>query len=730
MKTRILPILTVLALLLAKEADAAGMIVIDPFIGTGPRISLPPRNQPPLLKGAVSFGLRLESTQSKVEIVDQVAKTYIIQTFANDTDRNLAGTYLFPLPEDTTFSSFSLHIDGKPVEGKILEAQEARRQYEEIVRAMVDPGLLEHSGERAVRARIFPIPAHGKKKVELEYTQLLKAENGIIKYRFPLRSNSESQTPEGLDLSLRLANKTEIRTIWSPSHKINVHKDNPHKALISLSEKESLPDKDFSLYYSVSDKELACSLLNHKNMDQDGYFLLALTPPAQAKETIQKDVIFAADCSGSMQGQRMEQNKKALSYLVNSLNANDRFSLVTFNTDVEVYSQQLVQATAENKRKALHFIAELTAAGGTNIGDALRTANSIFSLNKERPSYLVLITDGEPTVGETSIPGLLKLVDAQKEIRLFDFGIGYDLNTKLLDKLAAHNHGITQYVEPDENMEVALGSFADKIRNPVLSQVKISCEGVQLKDVYPREIKELFAGSQVMLLGRYRGAGPATLHLSGTVNGKAKAYDFALNFAPVAPDKTYLQRLWAMRRIAHLSEVAQENGNNKEIVDEIVMLSNRYGIISAYTSFLVTEPKKPQGANAPVALSMNKDEVQELRFQERRDFSGGGAVQQAKALTGLKLETVALTPNSAKNGIRTAADKTFYLRHGIWTDSTFSEANRKNLEQIVFASPQYFALVKQNPQVAKYLSIGQRIILVYQNRFYEIIEQSNSKTYR
>ena len=135
--------------------------------------------RPPILKGGVSYGLHLQSENIQVEINDQVAKTYITQTFVNDTQTNLAGTYLFPLPEDTTFSSFSLHIDGKPVEGKILAADEARQQYEDIVRRMVDPGLLEYADYKTVRCRVFPIPANGQKKVELEYTQLLHAENGM-----------------------------------------------------------------------------------------------------------------------------------------------------------------------------------------------------------------------------------------------------------------------------------------------------------------------------------------------------------------------------------------------------------------------------------------------------------------------------------------------------------------------------------------------------------------------
>src|SRR5262249_37412816 len=149
----------------------------------------------------------MQSESIKVDISDQVAKTYICQTFMNDTDRNLAGTYLFPLPDDTTFSSFSLHIDGKPVEGQILEANAARQQYEEIVRRMVDPGLLEYADYKTVRARIFPIPAHGTKKVELEYTQVLRAENGLLKYSFPLKAQGEAAPVDEVKIDLKLSSK-------------------------------------------------------------------------------------------------------------------------------------------------------------------------------------------------------------------------------------------------------------------------------------------------------------------------------------------------------------------------------------------------------------------------------------------------------------------------------------------------------------------------------------------
>ncbi len=603
MKSKALPILFSLAtsLLLSPMANAAGMIVVDPILGGMPLIVNPhvrpggtrPGTRPqPVLKGQVSFGLRLEKAEVRVEINDQVAKTYITQTFFNDTDRNLAGTYLFPLPEDTTFSSYSLHIDGKPVEGKILEATEARQQYEAIVRQMIDPGLLEYADYKTVRARIFPIPAHGSKKVELEYTQILKAENGLIKYNFPLKTEGESAAAEEIKIDVKLASKQGLRTIWSPSHIISSKRDGDHKAIASFLGKDIIPDKDFLLYYSVSDKDMSANLLTQKDSDQDGYFMMTLTPPMQAKQLISKDIVFAADISGSMKGQRMDENKRALKYLVNALNPNDHFSVVQFNTDVDAFKTSLVPATPENKKAALAFIEDMEAAGGTNIGDALKTSASMLGTSKERPSYLVLMTDGEPTVGETGLEGLLKAVDPKKDIRLFDFGIGYDVNTKLLNKLADNNHGTSQYVEPDESLEVALSSFYDKIKSPVLSNVKLNFDGIQVKDIYPRNVKDIFAGSQVLLMGKYKGSGDATCHMTGTINGAAKAYNFPLKFEKQALGHSYLPRLWAMRRIAHLTEVAQSNGETKEVVDEIIALSKKYGIISNYTSFLVTDPSE------------------------------------------------------------------------------------------------------------------------------------------
>jgi uncharacterized protein YegL len=761
---------------LAPVANAAGMILVDPMIpmphGITPAIvAVPirpgdhtPRPTTPLLRGSVTFGLRLQSADIKVELADNVAKTFISQTFANDSERNVAGTYLFPLPKDTTFSSFSLQIDGKPVEGKILEANEARTEYENIVRRMVDPGLLEYADYKTVRARIFPIPAHGTKKVELEYTQLLKAENGMLAYHFPLRTQGAEEADE-LKVSVKLNSKAGLRTIWSPSHTITTKRDSDHLAHVVFDAKNAAPDKDFFLYYSISDKDMAASLVTNKQSGDDGYYLLTVTPPVESKDVAAKDIVLVADTSGSMAGDRMKEDKDALKYIVRALSPQDRFSVVQFNTEVDSFNSHVVQATAENKKAAIAFIDDLEARGGTNIGNALKTALTMLnsSADKARPGFLVLMTDGEPTVGETSIPGLLKMVNCKRDIRLFDFGVGYDVNTRLLDRLAEEHHGTAHYVEPSESFETSLTNFYSKIQKPVLNDVKIAYAGITVKDVYPREVKDIFAGSQVLLLGKYKGAGNATVKLTGTVNGVQKAYSFPLNFADAEADHTYLPRMWAMRRIAHLTDVAKDNGDNKECIDEIIALSKKYGIISAYTSFLVTDPNegiaRPMGVPMPVrgtVMGFQADSVRagapaparfmfapnsfvveksaswhneprEMQSMDSRpvvrDFREAPQVGQAAVALSKdkeRLQNEVAYTNDESNGVKSVDDKTFYMKGGFWVDSAYDAKISPKPIEVTFGTKEYFNLLSL-PGASKYLAVGRQVIFVLNGKSYKIV---------
>lgn len=612
-----------IATLAAPMAQATGFLYVDSAFHNLPRIQIGVPGQQvgpdgrPLLHGSVQTGVYLDTQDIKVEISDQVAKTYIKQTFKNETDKILSGTYLFPLPDDATFSSFSLHIDGKPVEGKILEKAEATAQYEAIVRKMIDPGLLEYADYKTVRARIYPIPAHGSKTVELEYTQLLKTNGGIVSYKYPLRSTNKDAVNE-TKINVSIKGKQGIRTIWSPTHHISMERKGEHQATVTFKENNGSDDKDFLLSYVLSGNELATNLQAHRKDGEDGYFLLAISPPIAGKAAVAKDIVIVADTSGSMAGEWLEQSKKSLKYMVNSLNAGDRFNIVQFNTDADAFESNLLEATKENKAKAIAYINELEAHGGTNMADAVSLGASMFQSGSKRPSYMLMMTDGEPTVGKTGHKEIAGLLSGKPDVRVFSLGIGYDINTQLLDKIASGHHGTAQFVEPGENLETALSGLYDKIRNPVMSDVKIAYEGIQIKDQYPRTVNDMFANTQVLLVGKYKGNGEAKIKISGNVNGVSKNFSFPLAFPEKEVAANYLPRLWAMRRVGHLTEVAKENGNTQEIVDEIMALSRQHGIITAYSSYLVTEPGADQ-----VAMRGNP---------ARPVFAGGGGSRRTRQM--------------------------------------------------------------------------------------------------
>ncbi|MDR3613263.1 MAG: VWA domain-containing protein [Candidatus Obscuribacterales bacterium] len=627
----------VASFLVISSADATGFITLDNAIQPPHPVSgrtRLPISLPGTGSTAIEYlGLHLQSEHIKVDVSEQVAKTYVSQTFANDTDRDMAGTFLFPLPEDTTFSSFSLHIDDKPVEGKILEAKEARQEYEAIVRKLVDPGLLEYADYKTVRARIFPIPAHGTKKVELEYTQVLKADDGMLQYRFPLKAPGETAKVDDLNVEIKMTSKQGIKTLWSPSHEIKIDRSTDSKATVEYNAMKTVPDKDFVLYYSISSKEIAANLLTHKLASEDGYFLLTITPQLNAPHIIGKDLVLVVDTSGSMMGKKLEQTKEAIKFVINALHADDRFALLQFNTDIDVFASKLQSVTEANKKAALAWVDKLEASSGTNIFDALKTGATMLNESNTRPAYIILLTDGEPNAGNTNVDDIVAAVSSKRDVRVFDFGVGYDVNTKLLNKIAQAHHGVAQYVAPSENIEIAVASLYKKVQSPVLNDVKLTFTGVTAKDFYPKEVGDLFAGSQIILIGKYKEGSTGSVSLSGSVNGATKSYSFPLNFAKEETANSYLPRLWAMRRIGHLTEMAQDNHNPQAVVDEIVGLSKKYGIITAYTSFLATSPQEtlPRGASGQLngwGMPFGRKPVlhghgDENFYQSSVDYGGG-----------------------------------------------------------------------------------------------------------
>ena len=631
-----------------------------------------------------------------VEIDDQAAHTDIDQVFVNPQPRDVEGTYIFPLPTGASFSAFSMHVDGEQLPAEILSADEARRIYEEIVRQRIDPALLEYVGQGAYRARIFPIPAEGEKRIELSYDEVLVRDAGIVRYSYPLNTEKFSSEPlEDVSVQVHIRSTDPIKAIFSPSHEIFVEREGELEARVTYADEGMTPTTDFVLYYTVSSDPVGIEMLTRFDPeDETGFYMLLAAPEVDpvTDQVIPKRMIFVFDRSGSMAGESIEQALEALRFAVNSMGPEDEFNIVDYGTTVEAFAEAPVKATEIIRAAALEYIDDIVASGGTNIHGALLEATGMLA-GDEFAEMIVFLTDGIPTIGEIELEAILGDVSAANETRarLFVFGGGHEVNTHLLDRLAGDNGGASTYVTPGENIEVAVSTFYTKVSNPVLTKLKLEVEGGRLRDFYPRELPNLFRGAQIVQLGRLEVSGDAVVvELSGDILGDTQVFTREISIGDGGGGAEFLPRLWATRKVGFLLDQIRLHGEEEELVDEIVALSRRYGIITPYTSFLIVEDDLVTPIAEDSAL---------------RDQSGAEAV---KASEDVASYAEASTPTRVRSlEVRYGGDKTFYLRDGFWEDSQYDHS--LEARAVGYGTEGYFRLLRDRPELGRFLALGKNI---------------------
>ncbi|MEW6161431.1 MAG: VIT domain-containing protein, partial [Verrucomicrobiota bacterium] len=450
-----------------------------------------------------------------VHIKDQISVTSVDQEFYNPNAHELEGTYLFPVPKGAHIDRFSMEIGGRQVEAELLPAAKARKLYEDIVRNLKDPALLEYAGRELFKVRVFPIEPHSRKRIKVSYSQLLKTESGLVSYVYPLNTEKFSARPiKNVSVQIKLETRRPIKALYSPSHPVDIRRHGATRAQITYEASQTKPDTDLQLLFAAEDSEVGLHLLTSKGNDRDsgGYFLLLASPgKAEKAELVSKDVVFVLDTSGSMAGTKLDQAKKALQFCVENLREQDRFEIIRFATETEPLFEEVKPATSENQKRAFDFIRNLKPIGGTAIEPALRKALTLRKAGSDRPFIVIFLTDGRPTVGPTHEDEILSSVRKAGEgnTRIFCFGIGHDVNTHLLDRITEETRAFSQYVLPEEDLELKLSSFFSRINAPVLSDLLIHFpDGMRAKSLYPSNLPDLYHGDQLVIVGRFDG--PAT----------------------------------------------------------------------------------------------------------------------------------------------------------------------------------------------------------------------------
>lgn len=749
-----------------------------------PRPILPPNRPRP----TQSYKISEISINSSIE--DQVAKTQLSQTFVNTGNQTMEVTFVFPLPYDGAVDRLTFMVDGKEYEAKLLKREEARRIYNGYLRKFKDPALLEWVGTGMFKTSVFPVPPGKKRTVNLRFTQLLRKDQNLTDFMFPLSTAKyTSQAIEKLSVNLSIRSKSKIKSVYSPTHAINIQRPTENQAIVKYETKNEIPGNDFRLFYDTDEKDLGASVLSYWPPNEDhGYFLMLASPKIKQSGASKqrKTTILVIDRSGSMSGKKMDQAKESLKFILNNLNENDLFNIVAYDSEVETFRPELEKFNETSRKEALGFINSIFAGGSTNIDGALSTALSMIRDNS-LPSYLVFMTDGRPTAGETNE---IKLVAKTEKLnkfgsRMVSLGVGYDVNSRLIDRLSRSHRGQSEYVKPDEDIERYVSRVYKKIAAPVMVDVNIkfdfdsvAAETAPTNRVYPKKVFDIFAGQQVTLVGRYRTAGMAKVKINGKVSGKSKKFKFPAKFVDKSANESnrFVAKLWASRRIGEIIDQIDLQGQKSELVRELVALSTKHGIITRYTSFLaddqgsvgdltdlrrnrrITEERlfelqKSGGrsgfaqrgvkrsykdASSLPGSNFSDSETESLELAEgvagRGGFGGGGgakakknAVQGNSAFGGVIIQNAKGGKSLVTDAVRQAGSNTLYRRGKVLiaanAHSLDLKKDAKKIVEIERFSDKYFEIVKEN-------SRSENLALARQNADEELIISLRGTYYR
>ena len=651
-------------------------------------------------------------TSITVRVTDRVARVEVEEWFRNSGGGLAEGDYIYPLAGEAVFSDFSLFQGEEELKGETMDAGRARAIYEEIVRRHRDPALIELTGHGMIRARVFPIAPGETRNVRLRYTQVLGRAGDGLRFRHVAGTATQNRDPRPdapaprldttapLSFTLVAEQGSLFAEPFSPTHRLRISREAGRLVVRPAEEMRGAVD----VFLPLAKPTVGISLATHRVNGEDGYFMLTLSPGRAQAAAAPRDVAVVVDVSGSMSGEKMEQARQALHRLLGTLVPADRFRLISFSSGVQAHRPDWTTATRDNVQEARGWIDRLNPTGGTNISGALDEALRTPA-GAERLHMVIVITDGQPTAGETDPDRIATRVEAaRRNARIFTFGVGYDLHTYLLERVAVAGRGTVEYVQPGADVEEAVGSLAARISHPVLIDLALGASPVRLKDMQPARLPDLFAGDELVVFGRYESPGrdvSGELGMAGTRGGRREQFAAPVEFPAHAAAGDYIPGLWAARKVGELMRTIRIEGATPERIAEVRALALRYGLLSEYTSYLVLEPgaiANGVGGALPPAAPM--------------PVAGQAAVQSAQTAAVrrelLSARDLALAESAVAGSIagrigageRTIAGRRFRPNGAAWVD--VAHAGTARVVEIAPFSAAYFAVLSRLPELRPY----------------------------
>jgi len=561
----------------------------------------------------------IKNIDVNVSIQDQVAVTQVDQIFFNEMTESVEAIYIFPLPENAMITSLVYWFNGQRYEAEIRERQDAINDYNDHLSQWLDPALLEYMGDNLFRLSIVPVDALSEVRTEITYVEMLNYDFGVNYYKHLLNTLELSSQPvESVHVFLDANSQSPYKYFQSPSHENStstlITKVSDYHYTLEFGDENFFPDKDLLVEFETVRDEVQFNILTYSpteedSMGTDSFYALWITPPDTISEdqTIPKDIVFTADVSSSMEGERIEQLRESLYRFLELLNPIDRFNIITFGTHVKKFADDLVEANTTNITAAETFVSQIYALGMTNISGAIE-ASFNQSYGEESSNNLIFLTDGKPTMGITDPNEIISFVNEQNDmgVQLFSFGIGENLNRAFLTQLSMENNGYATFIESDDDIALLVTNHFTRISKPIITNLSLDYGGFQVFDTYPKILSDLFYGTQTMEMGLYNSSGSSVITLNGEILGEPVEFSKIVTFAGEGGYR-FVPRLWAKAKINHLLDLIEIYGETDELVDQIIELSLRFQVLTKYTAFYV-DPD-PTGIDPPADNLPEKFEV-------------------------------------------------------------------------------------------------------------------------
>ncbi len=612
--------------------------------------------------------LPLKHTEVKAEISGFVAEVLVTQVFGNPADKPIEAVYVFPLPENAAVTDMTLVVAGRTIKGQIKRREEARKAYEEAKAQGKTAALLDQERPNIFTQSVANIPPGGEIRVTLKYTQTLAYDHNVYKFTFPMTvgpryipgepagkkgggwARDTADVPDaslitppvtrpgqrsGRDISVevRLNAGITVKNIRSASHEITQTALRETGAVIGLDPDDRIPNKDFLLTYEPAGKAVDAAVLAHKS-GKYGYLTLMLQPKADfpLSEVTPKELVFALDVSGSMEGFPVETAKETALRCLAGMNPGDTFQIFSFASGNKLAFDKPLANTPENVALGRAVINGLDGGGGTEMLPALRQVLE-FPKDPARLRIVLFMTDGY--IGnEAQILAFVK--DHLNNSRIFPLGVGSSPNRYLLEEMAVLGKGTVQYVRQDEKpakLEKLIENFYERISKPVLTDLAMDWNGLEVLDQTPAAIPDLFAGQPVYVHARYLKSGSATVALKGKLRGKVWEMPVKVNLPAGETANAAIGALWAGTRITTLRRFLN-GGENATAKEEITLLGLEHSLVTEYTSFVAVDQSTATAGQKPLLVNVESELPEGTRYEGFFGSAAGGGGSVGRAVAG------------------------------------------------------------------------------------------------